>query len=223
MAFQLVRVRAAGLFVGLLMWPGLSLAGQSADAGTLVIRSQGHDIGLETFRRQGLAGGGDSVALASSFPGAHPHTQITAILVRRDPKTPTLQLLRRDDDSSVQWYATVSRNRLVVRHVERNREQAHEYPAPDQLVMLADSTFALYSQMAGDSGRHTVAAVFPTTGQQVRLTVDCEPGKRGRTGGQGMICRVSGGISAEIELSPDGGLRRVSLPGAGLEAVRQEE
>jgi hypothetical protein len=211
---------------GLLTYPVLPLAAQRTDVGTLVVRYQGRDIGLESFHRLVRAEGGDSVGLTSSYPGVRPVVQWVAALDRRDPKAPTFQLARRQQGVSVLWYAAVNRTRLVVRRVDREGEQAREYPAPGGIVILADSAFALYAQIASlaDSGRRSLAAVFPASGLQVSFVAECVPAKRmSGAARSGMLCRATGGLTAEVELGPEGRLRRVSLPAAGLEAVRQEE
>jgi hypothetical protein len=195
------------------------LAGQVADEGTLLIRAGGRDIGTETFRvTTGEAG--LRITARASFGGIRPPTELSASVDRAAKGTDLAFQLDRRGIGAGQIYAVQKRNRLTIRRVEKGGEQASETPG-GELVLLADSVFALYLQfipLATEPGR-PVSVVVP---QGVRrLTVTAQRARSSQAGGT--LLRLSGGIDGEVVLGNRGELLRISLPALGLEAVRKRD
>jgi hypothetical protein len=192
-----------------------TLARAQYDQGTLVIRSGDREIGSEEFRVR-VGPDGFRISGRATFLG-RPGTSLTASLDRETSGDFAFQLDRRVAGGGAQVYAVQKRNRLTIRRVERGAEQASEVPGGPSIVVLADSVFSLYAQVAlltADSGR-AFTLVFPGGPRQVKVTVQ-------RAAGPGATVRISGGMNAAIELGNRGQLLRISLPTLGLEAVRKE-
>jgi hypothetical protein len=214
-----LRVRLAAL---LLCGAG-PLAAQASDHGLLVIRQQGREVGQEVFvRRWGPPGTPESLSTTASYPRTRPAVELIAALRRPGLREATFQLERRQPGAAVFHYAVLSGHRVTVRRVERGGEQAAEYPAPGPVVLLADSVLALYAQIVSLAGRGDLVAIFPATGQRVGFAAECGPSSRDPGGAGGQVCRLSGGLSGEVEVGPDGRLLRVSLPARGVEGLRKD-
>jgi hypothetical protein len=200
---------------------GTSLSAQTADEGTLVIRSGGREIGSESFR---VTAGDAGLRITSkvSYAGGHPPLELVASLERTGPSDElAFQLEHRSGPSGNQVYAVQKRNRLTIRRVERGGEQASETPGGADLVLLADSVFALYLQflpLATESGR-TLNAVLPLEGRRLSFTAQRLPSAQAG----GTLIRLSGGVEGEIALGNRGELLRISLPALGLEALRKRD
>jgi hypothetical protein len=188
---------------------------QVADRGVLVIRQGEREIGTERFETGGRAPG-DSVNAKASYPALHPVTELTLTVVR-GPSTTGWQLARSGPGESEQVFAVLTRNRLILRLVERGTERASELPANPATVLLADSLFAPYLQivpLAGDAPR-SLTAVFPQSGNRVSFTAT------GAADSSGTLIRLEGGLQGTIELGARGELLRISLPSRALEARRK--
>ena len=208
------------LAIALMAVPAASVA-QVADEGTLIIRSAGRDIGVETFRvTTGAAG--LRITARSSFAGTRPPTELSASLDRAAEGTElAFQLERRGGGGAGQIYAVQKRNRLTIRRVERGSEQASEVPGGEGLVLLADSIFALYLQfvpLATESGR-VLSAIVPQGVRRLQVTAQRQ--RSSQAGGT--LLRLSGGVEGEVALGNRGEVLRISLPALGLEAVRKRD
>ena len=196
------------------------LRAQTADEGTLVIRSGGREIGAESFR---LTSGDAGLRITSkvTYSGSRPPLELSASLERTgSTEELAFQLEHRGGAAGSQVYAVQKRNRLTIRRVERGVEQASETPGGASLVLLADSVFALYLQflpLATEAGR-TLNAVLPLEGRRLSFTAQRLPAQAG-----GTLIRLSGGVEGEIALGNRGELLRISLPALGLEAVRKRD
>jgi hypothetical protein len=196
------------------------LAAQVADQGTLLIRAGSGEIGVETFQVTPSPTGLRVIA-KSTYPSPKPGVELNASLDRTGESDGAFQLGRKAGVASAEVYAVLKRNRLTIRRVERGAEQASESPGGPGLVLLSDSVFALYLQLAPlatEAGR-SLTAVFPQSVRRVSFTAQklpsTEPG--------GTLIRFSGGLEGVLELGSRGEMIRLSLPGAGLEATRKRD
>lgn len=195
-------------------------AAQVADEGTLIIRAGGREVGVETFQVTPTPTG-SRVTTRVVYLSPRPGVDLTASLDRAGAVDWAFQLRRRAGPSGAEVYAVLRRNRLTIRRVERGAEQASESPGGADLVLLADSVFALYLQivpLATDEGR-ALTAVFPQTVRRISFTAQRLPAPEP---GASLI-RLSGGLEGSIELGRSQELVRVSLPGLGLEATRKRD
>jgi hypothetical protein len=218
MGFQLSSLAAC-------CWLALAVgapAVHAQDRGTLSIRRQGREVGLESFVWSARVSGLDSIILTASYPATKAVVEIQAMIDRHHDGQATFQAERREEGSSILYYAVLDRGRITTRRVERGGERASEHPAAGLVVLLADSTFATYAQivsLAAEGGRPLVG-FFPVTGQRVAFTAERILPARGGSGG--VVVRLRGDLTGEIEVQADGRLARVSFPSQSMEAVRKE-
>jgi hypothetical protein len=199
----------------LALLPG-SGGAQATETGTFQVRAGTRDVGIENFTI--TADSGLRITTTTSYAGARPAVELTASLVRNDASSAAFQLERKAGTRSGQVYAVQKRNRITVRRVGRDAEQASELPGGPRTVLLADSVFALYLQivpLATETGQ-SLTALFPSGPRRVTLTA-----QRVANGSAGALIRLSGGVEAEIELGNDDQVQRISLPALRLEAVRR--
>jgi hypothetical protein len=187
----------------------------------MVIRSGGREVGSESFRiTSGDAG--VRITVKSVYPGARPPVELSASLDRTvQTNELAFQLEHRGGTGGSQIFAVQQRNRLTIRRVERGVEQASEAPGGANVVLLADSIFALYLQLlplATETGR-PLTAVLPQ-GER-RLSFTAQRIASAETGGTRI--KLSGGIEGEIALGNRGEVLRITLPGLGLEALRKQD
>jgi hypothetical protein len=208
-------IRLATLAVALMAHP---LAGQVGDQGVLVIRADGKDVGLESFKVI-PAGAGIRVITKATYSTPRPGVELSGSLDRAGEFDAAIQLGRATGSGSVETYAVLKRSRLTIRRVERGAEEARESPGGPGLVLLADSLFALYLQvvpLATEEGR-VLTAVLPQSAKRLsftaRRTASSQPGSQ--------VIRLSGGLEGEIQLGSRGELQRVTLP--GIEATRKPD
>lgn len=190
---------------------------QATDRATLVIRSGDREVGSETFRVVPDSAGVQITA--HTVFGTRPPVELTVSLDRRRSGEAAFQLERRAGAASGKLYAVQKRNRLTVRRVDRGTEQASELPGGPDVVLLADSVFSLYLQVAAaasDQGR-AVSVVFPQGARRVRLTA------QSATEPTGTVVRFQGDMEGEMHLGNQGELLRILLPKLGLEAVRKPD
>jgi hypothetical protein len=195
--------------------PG-SAGAQATETGVFQVRSGVREIGTENFTV--TADSGLRITSTTNYAGARPAIELTASLVRNDAGNAAFQLERKAGSGSGQVYAVQKRNRITVRRVGRDAEQASELPGGPRTVLLADSVFALYLQivpLATETGQ-SLTALFPSGPRRVTLTA-----QRVANGSAGSLIRLTGGIEAEIELGNDDQVQRISLPALRLEAVRR--
>jgi len=192
-------------------------AGQSTDRGTLVIHAGTRDVGSESF---GVIPDSTGVQFtARTVFGTRPATELTATLDRHRDGQLSFQLERRAGTGSSKLYAVQKRNRITVRRVDRGAEQASELSGGPNVVLLADSVFSLYLQIAAlatEDGR-PVAAIFPQGTRRLSLTAQRSAERNGT------VVRFRGELEGEIHLGHQGELLRILLPALGLEAVRKPD
>jgi hypothetical protein len=208
----------------LLTLPGQVLEAQIRDQGTLSIRQAGREIGHEEYRLVPSRGGrasGDSVTAFARYPESHPSVSIRAVL-DRSPGSPTFSYVVevRGPQGTSQVLAAGSHNRVILRTVGAGSETARELPGGEQVVVLDDSVFSLYSivaQLATESGR-PLTALFPRSARRVSFVARRQT--RQTAGGAETVIGLSGGISGTLWLDAGGRLERVELPSSSLEVVR---
>lgn len=194
------------------------LVAQDRGERTLVIQAGERSVGSETYSITPRAGGLRIVTRAS-YTTVRPGLELAASVDRGSGAELAFQLERRTGKNSSQVYAVQKRNRLTVRRVDRGAEEASELPGADNVVLLADSVFSLFFQIANlatDSGR-PLTAIFPQTGRRVELFAQLVPSPAGT------LVRFTGGLEGEIQLGNQGEVLRISLPSLGLDAVAKPE
>lgn len=203
-----------------LMLIALSLAGatpgaaQAAGSGVFLIRTGDREIGTESFTITADSG----VRISSKTSYSRPAMELTASLDHPKGSGLAFQLEYKVGKSSGQLFAVQKRNRITVRRVDAGAEKASELPAGPNLVLLADSVFALYLQivpLATEAGQ-PINALFPQRARRIALTAQRVP-----RGTSGALIRLSGGIEGEIEVGNDDQVQRISFPALRLEAVRR--
>jgi hypothetical protein len=210
---------SAHCVLGLALLAGPAEA-QVADRGILVIRAGGREIGLEAFQVT-PSPTGMRIITRASYLSPRPGVELNASLDRTGDSEGAFQLGRKAGVASAEVYAVLKRSRLTIRRVERGAEQASESPGGAGLVLLSDSVFALYLQLAplATEAGSNLTAVFPQSVRRVSFTAQklpsTEPG--------GTLIRFSGGLDGLLELGSRGELVRLSLPGSGLEATRKRD
>ena len=200
----------------LLVW-AIPLTAQVPDEGTLNIRREGREVGTETFRVT-ASDSGFRITTRTVYAGTRPPTELATTLERSGPGGNLgFQLEYAGAAPGARLYAVQQGNRLTVRRVERNGEHASEAPAPRGLVLLADSVFALFLQLAVSATDRPV----PVVQVQGPLRLSLSVSRILSNGGTRIVW--NGGLEGELLLGPHGELLLVSLPALGLEAVRREE
>jgi hypothetical protein len=214
------------LAVGLVC-PGL--LGAQSDQGVLVVKRGNQEIGRESFRvvERGPGRSSDSIVAIARYPGSRPTTEITAVVDRTAPDALTWLCNRRAGRESIQVLAAVGPNKVTVRVVGQGAESAREYPGARAIVLLDDSLFAPYYQIAllVPSDSASLSALFPRTSRLTTFQARRTPipaGNRATQGGLQQI-RLSGGLTGDIFLDSQGKLVRVVVPELGLEASRVTE
>lgn len=181
---------------------------------TLSITERGTEIGREdvTVRDNRRGGPGTTIVTTARYPAPRPRVQLSAE-IERDPAGAfaTAQLDRESPEHAWRTYAAVNGPRLTIRSATEGRETAREQAAVRGLVVLDDSLYGPWLAVAGlaDARGAALTAVFPRTGRRARIVA-----RR-----SGSTVAVTGDVTATIELSADGTLRRVALPGRGVEAT----
>jgi hypothetical protein len=207
--------------------PGLLTA--QSDQGVLVVKRGNQEIGRESFRvvERGPRSLSDSIVAIARYPGSRPTTEVSAVLDRTAPDGLTWLSNRRAGKESLQVLVAAGPNKVTVRLVGQGGESAREYPGARAIVLLDDSLFAPYYQIAmlvpADSA--SLSALFPRTSRRTTFQARRTPipaGDRATKGGLQQI-RLSGGLTGDIFLDNDGKLVRVVVPELGLEATRVAE
>ena len=194
------------------------ICAQTTDAGTLLVRIHDREAGTESFSVTTTATG-ITISSHMVFAGRRPAPEFTTSLDRVSGEEFAFQLETRGPAGGGQTYAVQKRNRLTVRRVARGAEQATELPGGAAVIILADSVFSPYMQaavLATEAGRALTAVLLPDA-RRVAFTASRS------TSADGSTIRLTGGVVAEIQLGSRGELLRISLPGSGIEAVRQRD
>ena len=192
------------------------------DEGTFIVRQAGREIGREDFTLQtGREGGADGTTIVSHtrYPGLAPSAEGRVIVERRADGTFAAAQFDLDQGRSIRHLLIESGNRLLrIRASGGGNEAVRELPASPDVVILDDSSFALYlavAQLATPEGRRLVG-VFPASGRRVPFSA------RRDAGDDPSETRIilAGGLTGTLWLDAQGRLDRLAFPGEGLEVGR---
>jgi hypothetical protein len=194
---------------------------QSIDEGTFSIRQGGREIGREDFAiqsgRQG-APTGSTLTSRIRLPAVRPSfTQESVIERRQDGSFANMVIHYRAGGVDGRVLAEIARNVLRIHNASGGTEGIREFPAAENLIGLADSSFALYTavaDLATPEGRR-IAGVYPRSGRRVSFTARREGDPQ-----EGTRIVMAGEIAGTIWLDGSGHLMRIEFPGSGMEIVR---
>ena len=198
------------------------------DQGILIISRGGQEIGRESFRRvanQSDPSVVDSLTSIARFPATKPALELSAIWGRSSPDAFTLLLDRRGTSvATSQILVAGGRSRITVRLVGKGGESANEFPGGAGVVVLEDSLFALYLQIAALAGEKAtpMTAVYPRSGRRVAFQAERVATPPANPPDHDAIqeIRLTGGLNGEIQLDAGGRLIRIVRPDVGVEASR---
>jgi len=198
------------------------------DQGILIISRGGQEIGRESFRRvanQSDPSVVDSLTSIARFPATKPTLELSAIWGRSGPDAFTLLLDRRGTGvATSQILVAGGRNRITVRVVGKGGESANEFPGGAGVVVLEDSLFAPYLQIAALAGEKAtpMTALYPRSGRRVAFQAERVATPPANPPDHDAIqeIRLTGGLSGEIQLDAGGRLIRIVRPDVGVEAAR---
>ncbi|MGH7629423.1 MAG: hypothetical protein ACREOF_08525 [Gemmatimonadales bacterium] len=184
----------------------------------LTIQRNGREIGREEYSvRTTTPGRGTSLSTTARYPGTPP-TQVSATL-ERSPESgiAKFELDVQGPEGPLIILAAGSGTRLIVRSVTRGAEAGQEMPGGRNIVLLDESVYALYLQVA-DLATPTGArltAVFPRSSRRVTFTARRESGEGG-----GARVQLAGELAGVLALDAQGNLARIELPGTGTVVSR---
>ena len=102
-------------------------------------------------------------------------------------------------------------------------ESANEFPGGASVVVLEDSLFAPYLQIAALAGEKTsMTALYPRSGRRVAFQAERVATHPSNPPDHDAIqqIRLTGGLNGEIQLDAGGRLMRIVRPDIGVEASR---
>ncbi|MBA3889985.1 MAG: hypothetical protein H0X64_05595 [Gemmatimonadaceae bacterium] len=195
------------------------------DEGTLVVSKNGARAGRESFRIQAAENGRFLTATGQSVLG---ETRITpALSVDSASGTPMLYRVEaRSGGTSERLQAAGRPGRLSAAFQRAGGESAKEYVLSGNVVVLDDDVYHQYALLAllGWSGRVTV--IVPRQASQQAATLTDRGASSVRVDGRDVPARhfilETAGGSHEFWVDGQRRLLRVSIPGRGVEAVREE-
>ena len=194
---------------------------QSIDDGTFSIRKSGREIGREEFAiqegRQG-APNGSTVVSRIRFPAVAPGFIQESVVERRpDGSFANMQINFQTSGGTGRILAETARNVLRIHMASGGSEGIREYPVGENLIGLADSSFALYAAVADLASREgsRISGVYPVSGRRVSFTA-----RRESDAGAGTRIVMAGEITGTMWLDPSGHVVRIEFPGSNLEVVR---
>jgi len=207
----------SGLTLVWMLAAPLAVGAQARDEGVLELRFAGAEAGRERFDIVPTAGG-FRLTSELTLSAARPPLQFAMSVDRSSPGDFAFQF-RRSAGPSAQYFAILGRNRLTLRRIEIGTEYATESRGTPDMVPLADSMVAPLLQLVpppGETERRSMA-IYPQGNRRVRVlatrSIDSDGSVR---------VTLSGGLEGVLILTPEGTIRRASLPGLRLEAERQE-
>ena len=200
---------------------GSTAQGQSIDEGTFSIRKSGREIGREDFviqpGRQGIPSG-STIISRTRIPTLNPvHVQEVVVERRADGSFANMLLSYTTEGTSGRVIAEIARNVLRIHTASGGNEGIRELPAPEHMVGLADSAFALFALIADRASQEgsVITGVYPRSGRRISFSASREGNPQEET-----RIVLAGEIAGTIWLDPKGHLMRMVLPGSDLEVVR---
>ncbi|MBI4502387.1 MAG: hypothetical protein HY700_14655 [Gemmatimonadetes bacterium] len=124
------------------------MAQRVLDRGTLVISRAGVVIGSEDFViRTGRTSGdrGLTVASRASYPPSRPQVVLVPVLELTADSQPAALQIDVQDGMARRVVAELAPRRISIRTVHDSRESVRQYPAPERVLFLDDSAFALHA------------------------------------------------------------------------------
>jgi hypothetical protein len=198
------------------------------DQGVLIISRGGQEIGRESFRRVANRSDPsivDSLTSIARFPATKPALELSAIWGRSGTDAFTMLLDRRGTGvATSQILVAGGRSRITVRLVGKGGESANEFPGGLGVVVLEDSLFAPYLQIAAlaEEKLTPMTALFPRSGRRVAFQAErvATPPANPLDHDAIQEIRLTGGLNGEIQLDAGGRLIRIVRPDIGVEASR---
>jgi len=198
-----------------------------SDQGVLIISRGGQEIGRESFRRvpnKSDPSVVDSLTSIARFPATKPAVEVSAIWARSGPDAFTLLLDRRGTGiATTQILVAGGRSRITVRVIGQGGESANEFPGGTGVVVLEDSLFAPYLQIAALAGEKAtpMTALYPRSGRRLPFQAERVPTATNPPDHDAIQeIRLTGGLRGEIQLDAGGRLIRIVRPDLGIEASR---
>lgn len=195
------------------------LLAQQADRGIFAIQRGETSLGREEFTVQPSADagpGGSVLATLARYPATGSTTQIQAMLEQNAAGAVVLlQIDTRQASGVSRVYGAALKDNLTIRHTTSATESVREYPRAGGIVILDDSVFALYQQVAA---RATIAGarmqvLYPRSGRRGQVTA---------TLANPTTIEVTGMVMGTLTVDPTGRLMRVILSD-GVSAIRQSK
>jgi hypothetical protein len=166
----------------------------------------------------------DSLTSIARFPATKPAVEVSAIWGRSGPDAFTLLLDRRGTGiATTQILVAGGRSRITVRLIGQGGESANEFPGGSGVVVLEDSLFAPYLQIAALAGEKAtpMTALYPRSGRRLPFQAERVPTATNPPDHDAIQeIRLTGGLSGEIQLDAGGRLIRIVRPDLGIEASR---
>lgn len=194
---------------------------QSIDDGTFSIRRSGREIGREEFviqpGRQGVPSGSTVISRVRLPAVAASYTQESVVERRADGSFANMVITYQSSRSSGRVIAETARNVLRIHWATGGSEAIRELPAPENMIGLADSAFALYALVADLASEEgvSIAGVYPQTARRVTFSA-----RREGDAQEGTRIVMAGEIRGTIWLDQSGHLIRIQFPESDLEIVR---
>lgn len=197
----------------------LSAAPLSAQrvSGTYVVQRGGNEIGREEFALEsGRARdrSGTSLTISSSYPGAVPSGNVSALLERTpDGQLSRFQLDVQGDDGTTTFLAAGAGARVILKTIAKGSEAGRELPGGENVVLIDENVYALFTavaDLATPAGARLVA-IYPRTGRRAQFVARRE----GNAGGAASIS-LTGEVSGTLTTDAAGRLTRMAFPGAGV-------
>jgi hypothetical protein len=145
------------------------------------------------------------------------YTQESVVERRPDGSFANLVITYQSAQSSGRVIAETARNVLRIHTATGGKEAIREVPAPEHLIGLADSAFALYAlvaDLASEEGTR-MTGVYPQSGRRLTFIA-----RREGDAQEGTRIIMAGEITGTIWLDHSGHLTRIRFPESDLEIVR---
>ena len=186
-------------------------------AGTYVVSRGGTEIGREEFTLDaGRARdrSGTSLTVRSSYPGAVPSGNVSALLERTpDGQLSRFQLDVEGDEGTTTFLAAGAGARVILKTIAKGSEAGRELPGGANVVLIDENVYALFTavaDLATPAGARLVA-IYPRTGRRAQFSARRE----GNAGGAARIS-LTGEIAGSLTVDDAGRVSRMEFPGSGV-------
>ena len=223
--------KAARLSAGcLLLWVVSAAFLQQGifESGVLIISHSGTVIGREEFVvRAGRASGDRGLTVASrvSYPADHPRVSLVPLLELRPDSQPASIQIDLLDGTARRVFAELAPRRVSIRTVDGSHESVRQYPAPDRVLFLDDSAFALHAiPPQGPAG--PALMLWPRSGRRELGSWSDRGVEPTEVNGKNTLLHhivLAGAAPRDLWYDEHGHLAKVEIPSLGLTAVRSAE